>query len=58
MFFVFDSIPDWYEIQEICDRVVSEAPFLIVHCPDKCKTQRMCDEAVDDCVGALKFIPD
>ena len=34
-FFVFDSIPDWYKIEEMCDRVVSKCPFLIVYCPDK-----------------------
>ena len=27
-FFVFDYVTDWYETQEICDRVVSEDPFL------------------------------
>ena len=25
--FVFDSIPDWYKTQEMCDRVVSEDSF-------------------------------
>ena len=40
------------------DSVVSEVPFIIVYCLDKCKTQRMCDEAVDNCLAALKFIPD
>ena len=34
MLFVFDSIHDWYETQEKCDRVVSENPSLIVYCPD------------------------
>ena len=42
----------------MCDSVVSEDPFMIVYCPDKCKTQRMCDEAVDDFLAALKFVPD
>ena len=42
----------------MCDSVVSEDPFLIVYCPDKYKTQRMCDEAVDDFLTALKLIPD
>ena len=42
----------------MCDKVVSENTFLIVYCPDKYKTQRMCDEAVDDCLAALKLIPD
>ena len=39
-------------------RVVSEDPFMIVYLPDKYKTQRMCDEAVDDSLEALKLIPD
>ena len=42
----------------MCDRVVSEDRFLIVYCPNKYETQRMCDEAVDDFLAALKFIPD
>ena len=40
------------------DSVVSQDPSLIVYCPDKYKTQRMCDEAVDDCLAALKLVPD
>ena len=34
--------------------------FLIAHCPDKYKTQRICDEfkAVDDSLGAVKPIID
>ena len=31
---------------------------MIVYCPKKCKTERMCDEAVDDCLATLKFIHD
>ena len=31
---------------------------LIVYCPDNHKTQKMYDEAVDDSLAALKFIPD
>ena len=31
---------------------------MLVHCPDKYKPQKMCDEAVDNCLVALKFIPD
>ena len=42
----------------MCDRVVSEDLPLIVYCPDKYITQRMCDEAVDDSLAALKLIPD
>ena len=58
MFVVFDSIPNQYKTQEMCDKVVSEDPFLIVYCPDKYKTQRMCDEAVDDSLAALRLISD
>ena len=42
----------------MCGRVVSEDPFLIVYCPGKYKTQKMCDKAVDDSLAALKLIPD
>ena len=58
VFFVFDSIPDCYKTQEMCDRVISEDHFVIVYCPNKYKTQRMWDKAVDDCLAALKFNPD
>ena len=57
MFFVFDSIPDWHKTQEMCDRVVSEDPFLLVYHLDKYITQKMCDEAVDDSLATLKLIP-
>ena len=39
MLIVFDTNPDWYKTQEMCDRVVSEDPFLIAYCPDKYITQ-------------------
>ena len=32
--------------------------FVFASIPDKYKTQRMCDEAVDDYLAALKIIPD
>ena len=57
---------DWYFVlflrgiktQEMCDRVVSEDPFLIVYCSDTYKTQRMCNQANDDSLAALKLILD
>ena len=57
-FFVFDSILDQCKTQEMYGRVVSEDPFLVVHCLDKYKAQRMRDEAVDNSLAALKLIPD
>ena len=50
------SIPDWYKTQNMCDRVVSEDPYLIVYCPNKYVTQEMCDEAVDYSLATLKLI--
>ena len=47
-FSVFDSIPNQNKTQEVFEGVISEDPFLIVYCPDKYITQRMCDEAVND----------
>ena len=32
--------------------------FLFYSVPDKYKTQKKCDEVVDNCLPALKFIPD
>ena len=58
MFFVYDSFPEQCKTQEICDRIVSENPFMLKYCHDRYKTQEMCDEAVDDCLSALKFVPD
>ena len=56
--FEFDSTPDQYKTQEICDRVVSEDRFLIVYCSDTDKTQRMCDQAADYSLAPLKLILD
>ena len=49
------------------ERVDSEDSFLIVYCPDKYQTPRMCDEAVDNterktifsfskCLGKMVFL--
>ena len=43
---------------ELCDKVISENPFLLKHCPDKFITQDICDKAVESCLSALKFVPD
>ena len=40
------------------DRVVPEDYFLMLYSPDKYKTQRMSDNAVDDSLTLLKLIPD
>ena len=40
------------------DSVTSEDSFMLVYCPDRYKTQKMRDEAADDYLAALKFIPD
>ena len=40
------------------DSIFCEDPFMIVYCPDKHKTQRMCDEVVDNSPAAVKSIPD
>ena len=55
-FFVFDSIPDQYRSQEMWQSCFWRS-FLIVYCTHKYKTRRLCDEAVDGSLAALKFIP-
>ena len=57
MFFVFDTIFDQYKTQKICDKFVSLYPFFNSNCPNKYKTQIMCNETVDDPLVVLKLIP-
>ena len=57
-FLCFYSVPDLYKTPQICDKVATEDSFMIIYCPYKYKTQNMCDEAVDGCLAALKFIVD
>ena len=42
----------------MCASAVSEDPFMTVYFHNKYKTQRMYDDAVDDCLAALRFISD
>ena len=56
MFFIFSSIPDQYKTQEICDLVDSLYPSLVIYCLDICNS-KMCNEAVDDSLAALKLLP-
>ena len=56
--FLFHSVPDRYNTQEMCNKVVSEVSFMLIYCSDRYKLKKICDEAVDDCLAALKFFPD
>ena len=42
----------------MCDRVFYEDLFILKYCPDRYKTQKMSDEAVDDCLSTLQFVSD
>ena len=42
----------------MCDRDVSEDAFMLIYCTNRYKTQRMCNKAANDCLAALKFVPD
>ena len=46
------SVAEYYKNQEMCNRFVFEDYFLIVYCPDKYKTQRICDEAIFGCFAS------
>ena len=52
LFCIF-CIPGQYKTQEMC-----ADHSLIVYYTDICKNQRMCDEAINDCLAALKPVPD
>ena len=42
----------------MCDKINSENPFMLKCCPHKYITQKICDEAVDDFLPTLNFVPD
>ena len=56
-FFVFDSIPNKYKIQDMCNSIICQDSLSIRYVPDQYKTQQTCDKAVDDCLAALKLAP-
>ena len=39
--FVFHSVPDFFNTQEMCDIDVSEESFMVIYCPYKYKTQNV-----------------
>ena len=43
---------------KMCDKVICEDHFMLVNDPDRYKTQGRSDKVVDDCLAALRFIPD
>ena len=42
----------------MCERFVSKDPFMVKYCLLRYKTQKMCDEAIDNCLSTLKSVPD
>ena len=46
-----------YKTEEMCDKVTFKEAFMLKYCLDRYDTQGMCDNVVDDCLLALKFVP-
>ena len=42
----------------MCDKIISENPFMLKYCHDRYKTKETCDKVVDDFLPALRFVPD
>ena len=42
----------------MCDKSISENPFMLKYCRDRYITQKMWDEAVDGFRPTLNFLPD
>ena len=40
------------------ERAISQDPFMLVYCPDKHKTRKMCDEAIEDCLASFNLLPE
>ena len=41
----------------MCDKDVFKDPFLVKYCLGRCKTQEICNKAVDDFLSTLKLFP-
>ena len=37
--FVFDSVPDQFNTQKLCNKLFSDDPSKLKYCHDRCKTQ-------------------
>ena len=42
----------------MCDKIISENPFMLRYCPDQYVTQKICDEPVDNFLPTLIFVTD
>ena len=43
---------------KLCDKAVSNDPFILQYFSDRYKTQKICDKTVDNFLQTLKFVPD
>ena len=55
-FLAFFSIPSHHKTQKVCGRIIFDDPFSSRYVPDQYKTHQKYDNAVDDCLVALKFV--
>ena len=56
--FLFDPPPEQYMTLEISNKVISKEPSMLKQCPDRYKTQVVCDKNFYVSLPALKFVPD
>ena len=56
VFFVFHSVRIDLRLKKPVTEIF-EDPFMLMYCPNRYKTQKMCDKAADDCLVALRLIP-
>ena len=54
----FESVPDCYKNQEICNKAVDNYPHALAFDRESYKTQKMCDKAVDTYLSTIKFVPE
>ena len=54
--FVFDSVPDPYNLHDMCNRAIYKHFLMLKYSLDKYKTQEMCAEAVNHCQSAIKRV--
>ena len=58
LLFLIQYFPDWYKIQQMCDKVAVENNRMLIFTADCYKIQNICNRTVDNYAYALGSVPD
>ena len=50
--------PDDLKGQEMCNKAIEKAPWLLNDVPPRLRTHEMCSRAIEKCIHPFRFIPE